>query len=1120
MASRAEIQFRQQIASQQQQLSQRLQESQQARQQLEQQRKQLPRVLTPTPRELRTTTRAGIIGRQERAKIITSERQRQEERLSGKEKEIRAFETKVKGAKSQLTLQLEAFEEAKREQTKVAAMGARIKGEAMQSAAKKLGRRSVGEGSSFTEVEVLKLSPRERQLLGFSKSESDIKKQFETVKIKELGLEKLSEMDLKLQKLKQLSMPPVTSLRLTARPPPKIEPPPSHSILAVTPALTFKEKVIESYKKGQAEFPGTGKGVAEAIKTLGVGSTQKIIGVLKNEGIIAPEVKISTILDESLRLPQLTIPERRVEEIIEREKRREAGAIPGITEMIIVKRPPSVEDVGTGILGPKQEAEIRFNDVISRYNQGKILESQANSELKKIENDYVNAETNRQLIAIAGTSLAYGAISIAAPPVGLAIGGLAGIEGMRKRKEIISFFKTNPKAATKAFVASLSGIALSIGGSAAIKKFKVMNADIPEPTVKLISGKARQKFMVEVIEKVEPQFKILIQNKRITGTRRFEVKIPSAKGEIMLKILEYEKNGIKTFVAQEFLNGKPTRAITTGNTIFKGKNGLNKLITRTARFSGKKLNNIQIKQFVEKIKLKRFKQTNFQKVSLTESETKLFSELKLKGVKPILAKKFIKSPLFNKKEIVRRLKVPFTNAEFERALSTGNTKFLLGEQIIKGKITIIKKPSSKKGLIDIRTIERGATLDKIKKPFEIIPPKKIPKARIEAATLAKKLTAPKKPFISQFPKMKPLIQVAKPKLILREPTPSPIGAFASLAKSARARVGKAFTTKKIIIGEAKLGLKFAPPILLGKGIPSYIGGLGGKAPSLPTTFSTFRRPTFETTDEGILSLSRELGIRKPSKFELRAIKTDLGFGVSTLISSVGKLSLMEKQKLRQIGKLSKATKITLKLAPSERLKIGLAEKIIQIQKQIQKQRFKRVTPPIPTTAVPKLIPRPPFTPPPPLIPGLEKFGARVKPIGIPKKQFGYNVFAKQRGKFIRLNKVPLTKEKALDLGSFVADKSLSAAFKINKTKKIAQKPVRKVPIKYFNRNVEKFRSFKIRRKKEIGLTNIFIEKRGKRLDSYSEVKKIQAARFVKGLSTRILKPTKRLIQFKSRRKKK
>ncbi|GAI05246.1 unnamed protein product, partial [marine sediment metagenome] len=312
------------------------------------------------------------------------------EQVSSGIKQVSEFEKRVSSAKAQVSKRLEQFKTSVLEQAKARGLGQRRREEIT------FGLPSLKE----TEFKGEKLS----DIIKGLKTIDDPK----TAKLfKEIGVE--------------FKAPPVPEVKL-----------PKPIVLAITPAIGFKQRVIESFEKGQAKAPRgaditikTGRGLGEAIKEVGTTGISKTIGILKREGVIAPEVKLSDVL-EQVELPQLSVPERKkVEQVIETEKRREAGAISGITEITQV-RPPSIEDIGKGILAPKQEAEIKANDIILKLNQGKISESKANADLKEVQKDFVDAETNRQLIAIAGTSLGLTAISIAAPPIGIAIGGLAG----------------------------------------------------------------------------------------------------------------------------------------------------------------------------------------------------------------------------------------------------------------------------------------------------------------------------------------------------------------------------------------------------------------------------------------------------------------------------------------------------------------------------------------------------------------------------------------------------------------------------------------------------------------------------------------------------------------------
>ena len=162
----------------------------------------------------------------------------------------------------------------------------------------------------------------------------------------------------------------------------------------------------------------------------------------------------------------------------------------------------------------------------------------------------------------------------------------------------------------------------------------------------------------------------------------------------------------------------------------------------------------------------------------------------------------------------------------------------------------------------------------------------------------------------------------------------------------------------------------------------------------------------------------------------------------------------------------------------------------------RKERERRVsTEPKPPT-------KPFFGPP-------KKIKKLVKPL---KKQPGYFAFYKRRGKFIKINKRPLTKFQARDLGADVVDHSLANTFKFVKTKRKVKTANLLVRKNYFIATRNKYRGFKIRKGKRIKLKNKFIEVRGRpRLDTIQEVNRIQADRYIASLrkqKLRRLKPIK------------
>jgi len=125
----------------------------------------------------------------------------------------------------------------------------------------------------------------------------------------------------------------------------------------------------------------------------------------------------------------------------------------------------------------------------------------------------------------------------------------------------------------------------------------------------------------------------------------------------------------------------------------------------------------------------------------------------------------------------------------------------------------------------------------------------------------------------------------------------------------------------------------------------------------------------------------------------------------------------------------------------------------------------------------------------------------------PGKQQGYNVFVKQKGKNIKITKNPLSKPMARDLLTYTLDNSLSATGSFKKTKKKIGKPEYKIPQNYRIKSLNKFRPYKVKKGVKTPLVNKIIEKAPFRLDTRSEVRKIQASKL---LASRKIKPLGRV----------
>lgn len=137
-----------------------------------------------------------------------------------------------------------------------------------------------------------------------------------------------------------------------------------------------------------------------------------------------------------------------------------------------------------------------------------------------------------------------------------------------------------------------------------------------------------------------------------------------------------------------------------------------------------------------------------------------------------------------------------------------------------------------------------------------------------------------------------------------------------------------------------------------------------------------------------------------------------------------------------------------------------------------------------------------------------------------KKGQAYNAYAKiqKTRKWKKLNKVPLTKTRAKDYGSYLSDNTLSASYRIKPVKGAPQSGNLPIPVSYSSKTRKKFREYKIREGKKIPTPNSFIEKRNKRLDQRGETKKITLYKKLQELKKKSLaKPkTKKKVNKRSK----
>ena len=184
----------------------------------------------------------------------------------------------------------------------------------------------------------------------------------------------------------------------------------------------------------------------------------------------------------------------------------------------------------------------------------------------------------------------------------------------------------------------------------------------------------------------------------------------------------------------------------------------------------------------------------------------------------------------------------------------------------------------------------------------------------------------------------------------------------------------------------------------------------------------------------------------------------------------------------------------------------------QILKQVQPQITEQMLRQVPKQVQPT-IPRQPQFPRQPQIPIIPLITLQKlkKPITPPTPQ-GYNVYGKKvkTNEFMKLNKVPLTKINAQNLGAYLTDESLARTFKLKPISSPPQKPKLKVPKNQFLKTRHKFRDYRIIKGQRKPLKNKWIENKFHLLDTRAEVNDISLRKAQADLQKRSVKRRKAL----------
>jgi hypothetical protein len=256
-------------------------------------------------------------------------------------------------------------------------------------------------------------------------------------------------------------------------------------------------------------------------------------------------------------------------------------------------------------------------------------------------------------------------------------------------------------------------------------------------------------------------------------------------------------------------------------------------------------------------------------------------------------------------------------------------------------------------------------------------------------------------------------------------------------------------------------------------IPKKVGGLillqkVKQKPQLKTKVQFIQKQKLRTAEVKVKLKTKTKLIQKQ---KIKTIRIPaLMFKQKQIQKQIFKTKQAQKQKLKQIQKLVQLQVPKLAFKQAQIYKFKQAQKQKQRLKQFQKQKTK-------------------------LIQKLKSDLPEAKTELIQKEKKvlvrGFEVYVKRRGKWIKISRKALPKAIALRLGAEKVRQTLAATFKVTPTKK----RVRPTRIR-FKPSAKIFRSYKIVKGKKVPLTDVFIQRRGKRLSTFGEVREIQKAKWL------------------------
>ncbi len=795
---------------------------------------------------------------------------------------------------------------------------------------------------------------------------------------------------------------------------------------------------------------------------------------------------------------------------------------PTVTSLGAVRIKTFEEKIGAKKSKDSEKLEKDLLSIQSDFATGKITEQEAKAKVDEEFTNFVTAQTIRNIprtLALLAGVVVLSRIPLIGPVIGRGIQAAFIGEAFVKRKIILERFKKFPKASaieTATFLAGgLLGVGIGAGIGKGVGKFKAPKiTEASLSSVVQITGQQKTRLINEV-STANPNFQISRQQGRITGVSTYKVTLNDGRS---FQIVEFSKlspgdkikglSGERNFLGFEV--GKDPRfaerIIGKGVAVTKG--GEAEVFIRAVRF--KPIDNKVIDVLSQQFGFNKGKTIEVlaksTAIPLGKGKFDIITESRIKAIKntqrPLALKirqiqnkldrgaKLSQTELKSLINLERRSQElsPFTEAEFRAAGFSTITKTAVQTILGSAELTFTKNANLISKVFDTKTGFAGVGFTAPGK----IQPGFIKPGKIVKTPLAKTFGPPKK-----------------------APTPS-------LVASGRARLAgilernKARNNRRSEQAQKPLSQRINEAQQLQKA-----GGVG-KAFGKASEFAG--KGEFEqvaaTTASGIAkALAPQLNVRVQTLTPIVASISRLTLAERILLKDSqaidSRLSFNEKQlfNLKNDLKTKQAmdfkndfvTKSISKIKQDIKQNQGAKSRLISLQKLNLRLKQTNIT----TTQI-TTIPIIPAKPRPPFIPFKGMDGVEKRRPLIPKlKNQGFHAFAKQKGIFKKINRVPVSKKKAKDMAAFVVDNSTSARGKIVRAiGKSALKPQRKVPKNYFNRTSNKYRAFKIVAGKNVPLINEFIEKRAKRIDTFGEKRGLNAAKSISKLKKRKIKPTK------------